>query len=127
MIPVGFMRFAVPFVGGDDLGAPRMPDSNHTEWSANSHMFIICRRAVPWGRHHHFGRFGGGKPPPYGSLFVRSIIGGRPMVVPTTMLFSAPLSFICAEPVADALVLFVLALLGADPVGVGVEIGEKHV
>ena len=39
---------------------------------------MLCR-----GRRDQFGSFGGGKPPPYGSLFVRSIIGGRPQVAPT--------------------------------------------
>ena len=69
-------------VGADSI-RPRRTDLNDDLFQAKSLGFQICRRAVPWGRHHHFGRFGGGKPPPYGSLYVRRIIRGRPQVAPT--------------------------------------------
>ena len=50
---------------GATCGRPCSTDSDGDSFPANSHGFQICRRAVPWGRLHHFGRFGGGKPPPY--------------------------------------------------------------
>ena len=64
---------------------------SRTQWiddqvPANPLAFQVCRRAVPWGRHHHFGKSGGGKPPPYGSLFVQRIIGGRSQIAPTAIV-----------------------------------------
>ena len=55
---------------------------------ANPLTFQVCRRAVPWGRLDQCSTFGGGKPPPYDSLFVRSVISGRPKVAPTADLGS---------------------------------------
>ena len=68
---------------GATFGRPRGTESRDDSISANSNTLQVCCRVFPWGRRDQCGSSGGGKPPPYGSLFVRSVIGGRPQVAPT--------------------------------------------